>query len=121
MIHPRFARMISDRMAPLFPSLCAVEAKTVTADEFGQEVETWEVVAGMTLIPCAIAPLSAIERQAAGYTITDQVWHVLMTGDYPEITTRHRLLIDGVEYDIDGAEVALQGALTRLTVQRTGI
>lgn len=117
-IHPRFARMLSRQF---LPSLCDVEEKTVVSDGFGQDVETWSTVQTMRRIPCATAPLSAIERQAAGYTVTDQVWHALLTESYPEITTRHRVLIDDVDYDIDAVEAEPHGSLTRLTVRKIGV
>lgn len=113
-VSPRFASAIG---AGFFPSRCTIDAKTVTADAYGEEVEVWASVGSVVDVACAKAPLSAIERQAGGFTATDQVWNVLLQGAYPAITTRHRAIVDGVAYDIDAAETDQTGSLTKLRVR----
>jgi head-tail adaptor len=103
-----------------FPSLATIQAKTVTRAPSGQEIEAWADVVGLVAIPAAKAPLTAIERQAAGYTATDQAWHVLLKGAYPTITTRHRVVVDGAAYDIDAAETDQTSTVTRLRVRTVG-
>ncbi len=114
LIHPR----LTAANAQFFPLLATIQVKAVTSDPYGQDIETWPNVAELAEIPAAKAPLTAIERQAAGYTATDQAWHVLLAGAYPAITTRHRLSIDGVIYDIDAVEIDQTGSLTRLRVRQ---
>jgi head-tail adaptor len=103
-----------------FPSLATIQAKTVTRAPSGQEIEAWADVGGLVGISAAKAPLTAIEQQAAGYTATDQAWHVLLKGAYPTITTRHRAVIDGVTHDIDAVETDQTGTVTRLRVRTVG-
>lgn len=114
-MHPRFVGMNSQ----FFPSLATIEAKVEPApqDAYGQEIETWEPVLALTGIRCAKAPLSAQERQAANYTATDQAWHVLLAGAYPQVTTLHHAVIDGETFDIDASESDQTGTLTRLRVR----
>ena len=113
MIHPRF--VAANRV--FFPSLATIEAATTTQDSYGQPVETWAAVPTLTGIGAAKAPLSAQERQAAQFTATDQAWSVLLHGAYPEITTRHRAVIDGAVHDIDAVETDQTGSLTRIRVR----
>jgi head-tail adaptor len=103
-----------------FPSLATIQAKTVTRAPSGQEIEAWADVGGLVGISAAKAPLTAIERQAAGYTATDQAWHVLLKGAYPTTTTRHRAVIDGVTHDIDAVETDQTSTVTRLRVRTVG-
>jgi hypothetical protein len=116
LVHPGLTASLG--RSGFFPSSCTIEAATATSDGFGQEQETWEAVSGLQAIGCAKAPLSAIERQAAGYTATDRVWHVLLKGAYPQIATAHRAVVDGETYDIDAAETDQTGPLTRLRVRQ---
>lgn len=113
LIHPR----LLSGMTRFFPERLTVEEKSATLDAYGQAVETWAAVVGWMDIPCAKAPLSANERQAASYTATDRAWHVLLNGAYPTITTRHRAVIDTDTHDIDAVETDQTGSITRLRVR----
>ncbi len=117
-VHPRFMASIP---AGFFPLQATVQGKTVTQDAYGQEVETWASVAGLVSISAAKAPLTAMERQGAGYTATDVAWHVLLKGAYPTITTRHRLVIGAETFDIDASETDQMGVVTRLRVRQVGV
>lgn len=114
LVSPRFATM----HGAFFPSRCTIEVKTIVEDPYGQEVETFADAPGLVDIPCAKAPLSAMERQAAGYTATDRVWTVLLIGAFPQTTTRHRATVDGETFDIDAVETDQTGSLTRLRVRQ---
>lgn len=116
LVHPRLLSDIG--RSGFFPSSCTVQAKTTSADAYGEEQETWVDVSGLQAIDCVKAPLSAMERQAAGYTATDRVWNVLLKGAYPQITTRHRSVVDGEVFDIDAVETDQTGTLTRLQVRQ---
>jgi hypothetical protein len=113
-VHPRF---LATMPAGFFPSRCTIEAKTTTLDEFGGEQDAWLSVPAIADVACAKAPLTALERQAAGYTATDQAWHVLLPGAFPAITTVHRAVVDGETFDIDAAETDQTGTVTRLRVR----
>jgi head-tail joining protein len=105
-----------DLMGDFFPSQARVEVKVTSQDPAtGQEQEAWADVAGAGAVK---APLSAEERQLAGYTATDQAWWVLFDRAMPWVTTRHRLSIDGTAYDIDAVETDQTGSLTRLRVRQ---
>lgn len=113
-VHPRFLASVPPGF---WPSRCTIEGSTATRDAYGEPVEAWAGVAVLTAIPCAKAPLSAIERQGAGYTATDRVWNVLLQGAYPAITTNQRAVIDGEPFDIDAEETNQTGTVTRLRVR----
>lgn len=108
-------------MPGFFPFLATIQSKVDTTDTYGQPVETWADVSGWQEIKAAKAPLSAMERQSAGYTATDQVWGILLMGAYPDITTAHRVVIDLASYDIDAVETDQTGSVTRLTVRTVTI
>ena len=120
-VHPRFLDVVG---VGFFPSLATIQVKSVTLDDYGQEVETWANVVGMVDVACAKAPpqglRGAIEQQRASYTTTDQIWEVLLQGAYPTITTRHRAVVDGATYDIDAVETDQTGTVTRLRVRTVG-
>lgn len=113
LVHSRFVA----KQAGFFPSLVTIQANTPTQDSYGQPVESWANVGAWVNLACAKAPLSAQERQANQYTATDQVWHALLRGAYPTITTAHRAVVDGTNYDIDAVETDQTGSLTRLRLR----
>ncbi|MFP5369275.1 MAG: head-tail adaptor protein [Actinomycetes bacterium] len=110
-IHPRLTRMLG----AFFPSQVRVQAKTATQDAYGQEQETW---ADVIATGGARSQLTGEEREAAGYTATDRVWHVALQGAYPQITTRHRAKVDGEIHDIDAVEIDQTANVTRLRVRQ---
>lgn len=116
-VHPRLPL----KLLGFFPALVTIQAKTIALDVYGQETETWADVSGWQSIKCAKAPLSASERQAAQFTVTDRAWSVLLAGSYPTITTRHRAVINVEMFDIDAVEVDQVGVLTRLRIRAIGV
>lgn len=116
-VHPR----LLSKLPGFFPASVAIQQKSATLDGYGQEVETWTNVTDLGDLSATKAPLTAMERQAAKYTATDQVWHVLLAGAYPEITTANRAVIDGDTFDIDAAETDQTGTVTRLRVRQITI
>ena len=110
-IHPR----LLSKIGAFFPSTARIQAKTVVLDDYGQEQETWADVA---MMPAAKAPLSAEERQAAGYTATDRAWTVLLQGTIPLVTTRHRVRVDNETFDVDAVETDQTTNVTRLRVRQ---
>jgi len=117
-ISPRFLTSIP---AGFWPSACDIQVSTPTQDSYGEPVASWADVSGLTEIPCAKAPLSAMELQAAGYTATDQAWHVLLQGAYPAITTAHRAVVDSANFDIDAVETDQMSTVTRLRVRSVSV
>lgn len=115
-VHPRFLASVPDGF---FRSSATIEEQAgTTLDAHGQPIAGWLPVAGLQALKAARAPLSAMERQAAGYTATDRVWHVLLKGAHPEITTAHRAVVDFEEFDIDAAETDQTQTVTRLRVRQ---
>lgn len=114
-VHPR---LLARMPAGFFPVTVDVQAATETRDSFGEPIEAWANVSGLTGIDAVKAPLSASERQAAGYTATDKMWHVLLQGAYPTITTKHRIEIGAETFDIDATETDQTGSVTRLRVRQ---
>ena len=113
-IHPRFLASVP---AGFFPTRCTIEGSTTTQNAFGEPIATWAAVTGLVDIACAKAPLTASELQAAGYTATDQAWHVALAGAYPTITTAHRAVVDDEPFDIDAVETDQTSTVTRLRVR----
>ena len=116
-IHPQ---MLS-RLPGFFAAQVTIQGKSVVRDGYGQEIETWTDVSGWEEIKAAKAPLTANERQALRYTATDRVWHLLLAGAYPEITTSHRAAADTEVFDIDAVETDQTGSVTRLRVRQITI
>ena len=114
------SRMLS-RLPGFFAAQVTIQGKSVVRDGYGQEIETWTDVSGWQGIRAAKAPLTANERQALRYTATDRVWHLLLAGAYPEITTSHRAVIGTDVFDIDAAETDQSGSVTRLRVRQITI
>lgn len=112
-VSPRFLASVP---IGFFPSVCTIEERTATQDAYGEESLAW-AADGIEDVPCAKAPLAAIERQVAGYTATDEAWHVLLKGAYPAVTSGDRAVVDGTPYDIDAAETDQTTTVTRLRVR----
>lgn len=114
------SRMLS-RLPGFFAAQVTIQGKSVVSDGYGEDIETWTDVSGWQEIKAAKAPLTASERQATKYTATDRVWHVLLAGPYPAITTSHRAVIGTDVFDIDAAETDQSGSVTRLRVRQITI
>ena len=115
LIHSRFLSSLS---ATFYPSLCMIQEVTEVQDAYGQPIGAWADVAGLTNLPCAIAPFSGspemAEHKRADGTIEIITHHISIAGHYPAITNKMRALVAGLAYDIVGAEMDSHSTMTRL-------
>ncbi len=118
------AVMLEALATGLFVSVCDINMPDglLTAD--GSPSNNFIAVNGMTGIPCMSAPTSnlrivATEHKTQAEIESVNTGHVLLSGWYPilQTQTNWQAVIDGVKYDILGAESDSQMQMTRLEVQ----
>jgi len=108
-------------------SLCTIKQRgnpggDIPVDALGQPDYTATPVAGLTNIPCMIAPMSykpdesGVIRGQANYDILN-MRRVILDGYFPQITTANVASIDGTDYEIMAVESTSQGIYTRLAVR----
>jgi hypothetical protein len=114
----------------LFVSTCDIQAFAGFFDDggapaFGRGGIPYTPVDGLQGIPCMSAPMStgsvgAGETKTASEILGTQTRHVLLGGYYPQIPAQNanwRAVIDGVIWDITGAESDSQATQTRLALK----
>lgn len=115
----------------LFVSLCTFRAPTGKLTGAGSPDLTsgpngdgYVDVSGYVNIQCMSAPtsnirISADERKTATETESSNSGHVLLAGYYPLVAqnTQWQAVIDGVTFDVLGAESDSQMQMTRVKVQ----
>ena len=108
----------------LLVSLCTIQEPSGNIIEAGVPDGTYVNVSGMVDIPCTAPPpsearIAATEVKALAEIMSLNIHHVLLGGYYPaiETNTEWRAVIDGIDYDILGAESDSQKQMTRLAVR----
>jgi hypothetical protein len=111
----------------LFVSLCSAWAPTGALTASGAPTGTYAPVSGLQNIPCMNAPTSekritADEAKSESQVLSTNSSHVLLAGYYPLFPAvgadaGWQVHIDGVTYDLLGAESDSQDTQTRLNVQ----
>ncbi len=108
----------------LFVSLCTIQRPSGTLTADGSPDGLYVDVTGLVNIVCMNAPesnlrITANERKTQSEVESDNSNHCLLSGYYPIIAanTQWRAVVDGVIYDILGAESDSQGQMTRLKLQ----
>ena len=108
----------------LFVSLCTIQRPSGTLTADGSPDGLYVDVSGLVNIPCMNAPTSnsnitATERKTPAEIESDNSNHCLLSAYYPIIqpNTHWRAVVDGVIYDILGAESDSQSQMTRLKLQ----
>lgn len=81
---------------------CAIQLNTPTQNSYGQMIESWANIAGLTAVPCRLevagGGLVGTPRE-----IYDSITHVLFMKEPSGITLNtenHRIVIDGDNYSI---------------------
>lgn len=115
----------------LFVSTCDIQAPSGTFDAGGAPAvggdgqPLYVPVAGLQGIVCMSAPMStggigAGETKTPSEILGTQTRHVLLGGYYPAIPAENenwRAVIDGVVWDLEGAESDSQATQTRLALK----
>ena len=110
------SRMVGN-LADFFPSTCSIQEKVTTDDATGHSIPAWSDVAGLTDLPCRIAPKGGDEFRKPDMTYGVNVRTIEIAGYYDTITIVMRVLWGFIEYDILLIEHDGQSEMTRLTVE----
>jgi hypothetical protein len=123
------------RASGLFVSLCSIQAPDGTLTASGAPSGNYVAVAGLQGIPCTAPPPSEARIQATQLKdlediISVQLKHVLLDGYYPTLEAGIRVgwqaiigdnvggvMVNGVVFDILGAESDSQGTQSRMEVK----
>jgi len=101
-----------------YPSSCTIQQATVDLNSFGEEVLTFEDLAGHVDIPCAVSPLSGGEVRGVELISEISGFRVALEGYFPSIVPKMRAVIDGgVVFDIRHAEADSHHRTTYLTCE----
>ncbi len=110
----------------LFSSLCTIQQPVGTVNPDGTSSEGYTDVAGLVDLRCvdavpSIMEIRATEKKTLQETLTSQYRHVLLEGYFPSIIAGvendWRAVVDGVVYDMLGAEPDSQKQMIRLQLQ----
>lgn len=108
----------------LMVSTCSIQAPSGSFDAGGAPVGGYVPVAGLQGIQCMSAQpgarVLAGEAKAATQVLSTQFRHVLLAGWYPAIPSSNagwQAVVDGVTWDILGAESDSQSQMTRMELR----
>lgn len=110
------SRML-DRLGGFYPSRATIQASVPTRTPSGGVASTWADLAGLTAIPCALAPIAGGEMRSSTGTTAETTHTASLQGRYVAITVRHRAVVDGIPYDITAAQTDSHGLTTRLQLR----
>jgi hypothetical protein len=111
----------------LFVSMATILSPSVTQGPTGNTTSEFTAIDGLTDIQCMNAPLSearisSTEMKDVSRVIAAGMRHVLLASFFPNCKEWNELgyacTVDGVLYDIIGAEADSQEIMTRLHLQR---
>jgi hypothetical protein len=110
----------------LFVSLCTIQQPSTTPNPDGTMPNSYSDIGGLVNIPCMDAVpsesrIQATETKQLQEILSKQLRHVLLNGFYSTIPSgvgkAWRAVVDGVTYDLLGAEPDSQSQMTRLMLQ----
>jgi head-tail adaptor len=98
-----------------YPQTVTIQAGTPARDDYGEPIVTWANVTGLTSLSAAIAPAADSEVATATGVYSDATDTILLPGEYPAITPRHRVT-DGAGrvWDILAVDIGPFGEWTNL-------
>ena len=114
--------------SPLFPSLCTIQYPDGLLVDAGQPSGNYVIV--LANIPCTAPPMSSARIMATEVKDLEDIQafaprHVLLNGYYPlivaEVSDGWQAVIDGIVFDLLGAESDSQHQMTRLGVRTSGM
>ena len=101
-----------------YPQTVTIQRATVARDAYGEPIETWAPIAGMTNLAAAIAPAGGSEVATATGVYSDASATILLPGDYPSIAPDDRVTDDsGRIWDILAIDIGPHGGWTNLIVR----
>lgn len=110
----------------LMPSFATLQIQSQVQGPTGNFADLWSNVAGLINIACMDAPestarIQATEVKGVADILSKGMRHVLLNGyfvDAPNWSAKgYRCVVDGIVYDLLGAEVDSQSTQTRLDLQ----
>lgn len=113
-------------LSGVFDSLCTISAPDPAQGPTGNPVGTYSPVTGLIDIPCmdsppSIARLQATEVKAVAEVMSSGLRHMLLDRNFPDAPNwsgrGYRATVDGVVYDLLGAENDSQNVQTRVDLQ----
>lgn len=112
-VHPELLERLQ---ANFYPSTCAIQSATETADSFGQLQPSWSNLPGHGSIDCRVAPEQAFSRESRGgeQTYAIHKWRIALNGHYTSITEKMRAVVGATVYDIETVVHDGNGQTTRL-------
>ena len=114
----------------LCKSLCTIQQPSGTLDTMGSPDRVYVNVAGLVNLTCMAAPLnvgtpSVSETKTMSEVLACNNGHVFLPSYHPEIVDGYkagwRAIIDGIAYDILGAENDSQATQTRMKVEISSV
>jgi hypothetical protein len=114
----------------LFVSLCTIQQPDGVLIDAGQPSGVFVNVDGLVNIPCTAPPEANVRITASEVKSQENIQsfselHVLLDSWYPAlengVAMGWRAVIDGVPYDVMGAESDSQGVITRMVVRFSGV
>ncbi len=120
----------------LLVSLCTIQAPTGAVNPDGSPTNSFADVAGLVNIPCTDAvesegSIQATEVKTLAEIMSKGIRHVFLNGYYPSIISAAtatagvgagwRAVVDGIVYDLMGAEPDSQSTQTRLHLQLVSV
>ena len=115
-VSPRLTLTLSS--AGHYPQTVTIQRATRARDAYGEPIETWAPVSGMTNLAAAIAPAGGSEVATATGVYSDASATILLPGDYPAIAPDDRVTDDsGRVWDILAIDSGPHGGGTNLIVR----
>lgn len=115
---PIFHSKLFDRLDGFLPQVVTVQANAPTRDSAGQPIASWTDVTGLANLSGRISPVMGQgEIRRADDTIVIAT-HVVYLGGDRAITEAHRLMVDGLAYDVLLVQKNAERALTQVKVRR---
>ena len=97
LVHPTLYAWL---LPNFYPSRLSLQEYTESRSPTGAVIKGWAPVAGMTDIPCRIAPQSGLESRTAEQVLTQDVQTCVVPLDLVGVSTGDRAIVDGETFDI---------------------
>jgi head-tail adaptor len=101
-----------------FPDLCTIQQPVEGQDSYGQVTRAWAALIGHVNLRCRLAPeiQRSGEFQPQGQTYGRHSHRLLLSGYYPTITAKMRVVVGGESYQVVLVQPDSEGWSTRLLV-----